>query len=375
MLLRAARRLATAPRSRAIASSAASLAASAATAAFSVIKPIGAGYAITLALALTFQRKLQYFPREEAPELSAFPVAYAAIEEHAIDAADGTRCYLWHWPAPNEADEPMPPAFLGPEASAAVHPVMRSIRTSHPSLRHVDLLLFHGNAGSRADRIYWMHLVREGLGCSVTVVDYRGYGGSHGSPTESGLLMDGAAAYNWLRERQKRPVRGGIKGSASAPRTYRRRPVLWGESIGTGVAVGLLAGDAGGGGGKQPPDDDAKPLLVLEAGFTSCADLGANAYPWLPVRIGMLDKFESEKRAQRMASNGEVGVPTLSLHGELDEIAPIELGRALYDAMPSPRKRWVKLPQTGHNDVPYHDAGRYLREVSKFLVREVEEEG
>ena len=370
MLLRNAyRRLAiVAPRSRAIASSAASFAATAATTALSFIKPIGRWLRNHLSGHGHLPAEASIFPTfEEAPELSTYPVSYAAIEEHAIDAADGTRCYLWHWPAPNEADEPLPPAFLGPDASAAVHPVMKSIRSKYPSLRHVDLLLFHGNAGSRADRIYWMHLVREGLGCSVTVLDYRGYGGSHGSPTENGLLMDGAAAYKWLRERQKRPVRGGIKGAA--PRM--RRPVLWGESIGTGVAVALLAGDADGASGVTR--DASKPLLVLEAGFTSCADLGASAYPWLPVRIGMLDKFESEKRAKKMAESGDEGVPLLSLHGEYDAIAPIALGRQLYDTMPSPSKKWVELPKTGHNDVPYRDAARYLKEVSGWLVREVGE--
>ena len=111
-------------------------------------------------------------------------------------------------------------------------------------------------------------------------------------------------------------------------------------------------------------------MLVLEAGFTSCVDVGARAYPWLPIRIGMLDRYESARRAQRLAREGGRGVPTLSLHGELDEIAPIELGRQLYDAIPSPRKRFVELEGTGHNDVLYRDPAKYLREVSRFLADE-----
>ena len=111
---------------------------------------------------------------------------------------------------------------------------------------------------------------------------------------------------------------------------------------------------------------------MLEAGFTSCADIGAAAYPWLPVRLGMLDKFESAARAGQMARAGLPGVPILALHGEEDDIAPIALGRGLYDALPAPRKRWVNLPDTGHNDVPFRDPVRYLREVASFLVREVE---
>ena len=376
-------------RTRGVASSAAGIAASAAAAAISVLKPVGAGYAITLALAIAFQRKLQYFPSSEHPQLSSLPVMYAAIEEHAIESSDGNRCYLWHWPAPKEGEDPLPPDFLGPEGSRAVHPVMTKLRAAHPSLRHVDVLLFHGNAGSREHRRYWMHLLREGLGCSVTVLDYRGYGGSAGSPTERGLIRDGAAAYEWLRERQRRPVRGTARlANDDRPARATRRPVLWGESIGTGVAVALLAGDGPSTllGADKPVDgrgegeasggkdsDRAAPLLVLESGFTSCVDIGAAAYPWIPVRLGMLDRFESEARAKRLAAAGEAGVPLLSLHGEEDEIAPIALGRALFDAMPSPRKRWVRFAKTGHNDVPYRDAGRYLNEVARFLVKEVDE--
>lgn len=106
---------------------------------------------------------------------------------------------------------------------------------------------------------------------AVTVLDYRGFGGSGGSPTEMGLIYDGAAAFRWLRERQQR------RPALGAP---PRRPVLWGESIGTGVAVALLAGDddkAKAGGGAVASDTSAGPLLVLEAGFSSCVDLGVAA--------------------------------------------------------------------------------------------------
>ena len=84
----------------------------------------------------------------------------------------------------------------------------------------------------------------------------------------------------------------------------------------------------------------------------------------------MLDKFDSERRATRLRGSGHAGLPLLSLHGEHDEIAPIQFGRRIFDAMPAPRKRFVELSDTGHNDVPYRDAPRYLREVASFLVAE-----
>ncbi len=59
--------------------------------------------------------------------------------------------------------------------------------------------------------------------------------------------------------------------------------------------------------------------------------------------------------------------PHRCLHGRLDDIAPIELGRKLYDSLPGQSKRFVELVHVGHSDIPYHDPPRYLREVATFL--------
>ena len=320
----------------------------------SLLKPVGIGYALTLAIAVAAQRKLQYFPAPEAPQHpSLMHGAFADIEEHEVWAADGTRLLLWHWPAPAAGTPAVAPWFLGDVASDVVHRTMTELRAS-PSLRSMDVLLFHGNAGHRGHRLPWALLLREGLGCSVTVIDYRGYGGSSGSPTERGLIEDGRAAYEWLRMRQQR--------HRSPPSVLPRQLVLWGESIGSGVALGLL--DAECAHGTVPQDT----RLVLEAGFTSCVDLGAHAYPWLPVRLGMLDRFDSVARARRIAERtGGTFVPSLSLHGELDEIAPLKFGEGLHSALPGTRKRLVVLPATGHNDVPFANPVRYLKEVAAFL--------
>jgi pimeloyl-ACP methyl ester carboxylesterase len=105
-----------------------------------------------------------------------------------IEAADGTRCLGWHWPAPDASSPPVAPWWLGPEG-VKMAPLMQELRAQQPALGDVDVLLFHGNAGDRSSRLGWMHLLREGLGVSVTVVDYRGYGGSDGRPTEQGLIQ------------------------------------------------------------------------------------------------------------------------------------------------------------------------------------------
>lgn len=85
------------------------------------------------------------------------------------------------------------------------------------------------------------------------------------------------------------------------------------------------------------------------------------------MRLGMLDRFDSAGRATQI---GGGGVPTLCIHGTLDEIAPIGLGRALFDALPSPRKQWVALEGTGHNDVPYKDPRKYLETIAAYLAAE-----
>ena len=124
-------------------------------------------------------------------------------------------------------------------------------------------------------------------------LSYRGYGGSTGKPTEAGLIEDARAAYAYAAER------------------YPGRIVLWGESLGTGVAVALAA---------------EKPVthLILDAPFTSAVDVAArDLYRFLPVRLLMKDQFRSDRRIKH------VKAPVLILHGEADDIMPIRYGERL----------------------------------------------
>ena len=325
------RRLATTPRARRLVSSLSD----GAFALLSAAKPVAIGYAITCGIAFVAQRKLQYFPTVDAPELPSGDFSFAAVEEFEVFARDGTRCLGWRMPAPARGAEPVAPWWLGEKAAAALLPTMRELRRRY-DFSHIDVLQFHGNAGSRANRLGWMHILREGLGCSVSVLDYRGYGGSEGSPTEEGLLEDGEAAAAWAA------ARGG----------ERRKLVLWGESIGSGVAVAVAS--------RTPPP----AALVVEAGFSSCVDVAAAAYPWLPVRLFMKDRYDSVDRAARLPRS----LPTLSIHGRLDDIAPIELGRRLHAALPE-GAAFVELPDAGHNDVPYQDPAAYLKAIAAFFER------
>ena len=252
-----------------------------------IVVPLGCGYALVCALAFAAQRKLQYFPSEEWPDHpKRFSEVFSSIEvprpartashrprrrppsplaaqEHEVFAADGTRCLLWHWPAPEPATRPAAPMWLQGGAQESLQSDMSALRREYADLRgKTDVLLLHGNAGNRQTRLLWMYLLREGLGVSVTVLDYRGYGGSDGPPPEACLIADGVAAVRWLSERRKLAESTGAASAA---------PVVWGESIGCGVAVAIAA-------------EEPASALVLEAGCTPAADLGKHAYPFLPVK-------------------------------------------------------------------------------------------
>eukprot|EP00854_Cymbomonas_tetramitiformis_P003237 gene3237-4082_t len=322
--------------------------------ALGVLKPLAAAvglYAIVGGAVYFAQRKLQYFPFTDTP---AHPAAvdplWDDVKEVAIVAADGTRCLAWHWPAPAPGSEPYAPWWLG-KGSTAVQRTMATLRQESPELQNLDVLLFHGNAGHRGHRLEWMHLVREGLGCSVTIIDYRGYGGSEGSPDEDGLISDGRAAAAWLARRQAESAALG-----NAP----RRTVLWGESIGSGVAVAVAAEKANG-------SLEVPAAMVIEGGFSSCVAMGTAAYPWLPVRLLMHDKFLNSDRAAGLQAD----LPVLMLHGSQDDIVPIALARELWEALPPAGRCFVEIEGAGHNDLPFHDSSAWLTTVAGFLARVV----
>ena len=160
-------------------------------------------------------------------------------------------------------------------------------------------------------------------------LSYRGYGGSTGSPSETGLIADAQAAYAF-----------------ATARVPPERIVVWGESLGTGVAVALASTQRIG-------------RLVLEAPFTSAADVGARVYWFLPVQLLMKDPFRSDERI------GKVTVPLLVLHGARDNVVPIALGERLFARANEP-KRFVRFADGGHNDLDEYGA---LETVRAFIAQ------
>jgi uncharacterized protein len=172
------------------------------------------------------------------------------------------------------------------------------------------IVYFHGNGGSLWNRRARARAITAS-GRGLLMVSYRGYSGSTGSPTEDGLRLDAQTAYAWIARRYE-----------------PSRLVLYGESLGTGVAVRLAAERPIGG-------------LVLDAPFTSAADVASLTYWFVPVTWLMRDQFRS------IDVIGQVKAPILILHGDRDGIVPIALGERLHAAAPEP-KRFLRLRDVSH---------------------------
>ncbi len=248
-------------------------------------------YGGLVALLYFGQRGIMYFP--DTTRRPPASVGLPQAEEVELKTSDGERLVAWH---------------VAPRAGKPI------------------VLYFQGNGGGldlRAHR--FAALVSDGLG--LLAMNYRGYGGSSGRPSEEGLLRDAAAAHDF-----------------AAARYGADRIVLWGESLGTGVAVALAA---------------ERPVarVLLESPFTSAAAIAASVYWFVPVRVLMHDQFHSDRRI------ANVTAPVLVLHGERDTVVPIRFGEQLYALVRAP-KQFVRLPAAGHND---HDAHGALEAVRPFL--------
>jgi fermentation-respiration switch protein FrsA (DUF1100 family) len=250
------------------------------TAVILAILAVACLYAAALGALAMLQRHLLYFPDTRRPEPSAAGVPGArAISVRTADGLD-----LLAWQVPPAADN---------------QPVV---------------LYLHGNGGNigyRAARMVRLH----SFGWGVVLLEYRGYGGNAGAPSEAGLIEDARAGYAALR-------------TAGVP---ARRVLLWGESLGSGVAVRLAAElDVG--------------AVLLESPFTSIAALAQQRFPFVPVSLLLRDRFDLIGRI------AAVGAPVLVMTGGRDAIVPPEMGRAVFAAARGPAEFWY-APEAGHNDL------------------------
>lgn len=260
-----------------------------------------AAIAIMLTIIWIAQRRLIYFPIGGVPAVEGYGTDAAAV---SFPTADGLQLNAWWF------------------AAAASPP-------------RATVLVFNGNAGNRAHRVPLAEALRRG-GLQVLLVDYRGFGGNPGSPSERGLAADGRAAYAYV------VTRSDVDPS---------RLAYFGESLGSAVAVGLAS--------DHPP-----AAVILRSPFTSMADIGAHHYPFLPVRLLIRDRFPSIDRI------GRLGSPLLVVAGDSDRIVPFEYSRRLYDAATSPKELKI-IRGADHNDYALLAGDEMLDAVLEFVNRHV----
>jgi hypothetical protein len=194
------------------------------------------------------------------------------------------------------------------------------------------ILYFHGNAANAANRAPKIDMMLES-GFGVFYLNNRGYGGSGGSPTEANNVADAIAAYDYVR------------GLGVPP----DKIVAFGESLGSGQAVRLAA---------------ARPVaaVVLEAPLTSTVEVGRSIYFWLPLSLLIADQYNVERDIARVTA------PLLILHGEQDEVIPVDMGRRIYNAANQPKR--IEVVRDGrHNDLFDHGAWERMRDFLLSLDR------
>jgi fermentation-respiration switch protein FrsA (DUF1100 family) len=176
------------------------------------------------------------------------------------------------------------------------------------------VVFFHGNACNLS---CWSYKARAFIdaGFGYMMTGYRSYEGNAGTPSEDGIFADARGALDWLAAR-------GVAG---------RNVILYGESLGSGVAVRMAS-------------ERQVAAVILEAPYTTIADVAAFHLPFVPVRWLVLDRFDSLSRI------ADVHVPVLIVHGDRDTLIPSTLGRALFAAAREP-KRALWISEGGHSDL------------------------
>ena len=233
-------------------------------------------YTALVSVMYVFQRKLLYFPLKVRPSLGGLSEVYSEVQIQT-----GDQLTLAHWYA-------------------------------RRGLPHI--VVFHGNAGNIEGRGYkFKFLVDQGY--SVLLVSYRGYGDNPGQPKEQDLISDSALALEWL-----------FKKEGVSP----EQVVLFGESLGSGVAVALAA-------------QYSVKGVIFDGAYSSVADVGQSAYFLIPVRWLLKDTWDSQSRIQKVRS------PLFFIHSKKDSVIPFRFAQKLFQAAKGPKKS-LWLERSDHND-------------------------
>ncbi len=167
--------------------------------------------------------------------------------------------------------------------------------------KYKTILFLHGNAGSLENRIHKINHFKD-MNINFLIIAWRGFSGNKGKPTEQGLYEDARSAVRWLNS-------SGVEDN---------NIIIYGESLGTGVATEIAQNKKFAG-------------IILESPFTSMIDAGKDKYPYLPVKLLLKDKYESDKKIKNINS------PILIMHGKVDNIVPFHMGKKMYELANEPK--------------------------------------
>ena len=245
-------------------------------------------------LVLYVRQREMLFPIPTAERTPPDAADCPEAEEHVLTTSDGETIIVWHVPA----------------------------RPGRPVI-----LYFPGNGDFLAARVSRLKaMTADGTG--LVALSYRGYAGSSGTPSEEGLLRDAAAAYAFTTARYQ-----------------AERIVAWGFSLGTGVAVALAS-------------EQRVGKIILEAPYTSTADIASSSFWFVPVRLLMRDPFPSDQRIAR------VTVPLLVMHGTNDVAISIGFGERLFALAHEP-KQFIRFAGGGHDNL---DSFGAIETARRFIV-------
>lgn len=256
---------------------------------------------LALAALWGLQRQLIYFP--DASDVPPAGEVLPGARDVTLETTDGLELGAWYLPADSSQDTGM------------------------------AVLMAPGNGGNRAGRTGLAGKLAD-RGFAVLVIDYRGYGGNPGSPSEEGLAADADAAVRAMED-LGHPL---------------DRTIFFGESLGTGVVAGLQQ--------RHRPAG-----IVLRSPFTDLADVGRHHYPWLPVRMLLRDRFPV---LEPLAASD---VPVTVIYGDRDSVVPTALSARVADGAPTLVER-VVLEGADHNDAVMF--GRRVAEAVERLAGEVD---
>ena len=189
------------------------------------------------------------------------------------------------------------------------------------------ILIFHGNAGNLFNRVYKLNELNK-LDVNILLISWRGFSGNKGKPTEKNLYRDADESVKWLNNQ-------GV---------ISKNIILYGESLGTGVATELGTSNAFGG-------------IILESPFTSIANAAKIYYPYLPVSIILKDRYDSIGKIKN------INTPIFIMHGKMDNIVPQQMGLELFEKANNPKYSY--FPEDDDHMMNYNN--QLLNKIKLFI--------